>query len=136
MRKVIAAVLVAGMLGGCANMPSLSTIGTGISLATKSVANPVTENELYEIEASVSIVVKALVAYRRACIAGSADKSCRANIAAIQRYTRQLPPYLVQLRTFVRANDQLNAANTYNSLAALLSQAKQTAVNLGVNLGG
>ena len=103
---------------------------------TKSVANPVTENELYQIEASVNILVKGLLAYRRACIAGSADKSCRANIAAIQPYTKEVPVYLAQLRTFVRNNDQINAANTYNTLVTLYTNAKDTAVRLGVNLGG
>lgn len=139
MRKAVMALVLSASvaLAGCAGtMPSLSSIGTGIGIVTKSVANPVTENELYEIEASVNIAVKALVAYRRACLAGSADKNCRANIAAVQRYTRQLPPYLVQLRTFVRNNDQLNATNTYNALVALFTQAKQTATALGVNLGG
>lgn len=132
MKKLIAVAMVAISLGGCAQ---LSAIGTGVSLVTKSVANPVTENELYEIEASATIIVKALVAYRHACLAGSADKSCRANIVAIQKYTRQIPPYLTQLRTFVRNNDQLNAANTYNTLSALYTQAKSTAAALGVNLG-
>lgn len=132
MKKLLAVVMVTLALGGCAQ---LSAVGTGISLVTKSVANPVTENELYEIEASVNIAVKALLAYRRACLAGSADKNCRANVAAIQRYTRELPPYLTQLRTFVRTNDQLNAANTYNTLVAVFTQAKQTAANFGVNLG-
>jgi hypothetical protein len=133
MWKVIAAAMVALALGGCAQ---LQAVGSGISLVTKSVANPVTENELYQIEASVNILVKGLIAYRRACIAGSADKSCRANIAAIQPYTKEVPVYLAQLRSFVRNNDQINAANTYNTLVTLYTNAKDTAVRLGVNLGG
>lgn len=133
MRKYLAIIAVAFALGGCAQ---LSAIGTGVSLITKSVANPVTETELYQIESGINVVVKGLVSYRRLCLQGAVDKNCRANIAAIQRYTRELPPYLVQLRTFVRSNDQINAANTYNTMIALLTQAKQTAANLGVNLGG
>lgn len=132
MRKIVAVVMLAVALGGCAQ---LQTVGTGISLITKSVTNPVTENELYQIEASVSIVVKALVTYRRACIAGNADVNCRANIAAIQPYTKEVPIYLAQLRRFVRDNDQVNAATAYNTLTTLLTNAKSTAVRLGVNLG-
>lgn len=133
MRKIVAVVLVALSLGGCAQ---LQAVGGGLSLITKSVTNPVTENELYQIEASINILMTGLVAYRRACLAGNADKSCRANILAIQPYTKEVPIYLVQLRRFVRENDQINAANTYNTLVTLYGNAKDTAIRLGVNLGG
>lgn len=132
MRKFLAIALVALSLGGCAQLQAVSG---GLSLITKSVTNPVTENELYQIEASVNILMTGLVSYRRACLAGNADKSCRANILAIQPYTREVPVYLAQLRTFVKQNDQLNAANTYNTLVTLYGNAKQTALRLGVNLG-
>ncbi len=133
MKKIIAVMLVALSLGGCAQLQAVSG---GLSLITKSVTNPVTENELYQIEASLTILMKGLVAYRRACLAGNADKNCRANILAIQPYTKEVPIYLTQLRRFVRENDQINAANTYNTLVALYGNAKDTAVRLGVNLGG
>lgn len=133
MRKYLAIAMLALTLGGCAQ---LSAISGGLSLVTKSIANPVTENELYQIEASINIMVTALVAYRRACLAGNADKNCRSNILAIQPYTKEVPVYLVQLRTFVKNNDQINAANTYNTLSTLYANAKQTAQRLGVNLGG
>ena len=133
MKKYLAIVFVALSLGGCAQ---LSAVSGGLSLITKSVTNPVTENELYQIEASINILVTGLVAYRRACLAGNADKNCRSNILAIQPYTKEVPIYLVQLRRFVRENDQINAANTYNTLVALYGNAKDTAVRLGVNLGG
>lgn len=133
MKRIALAVLLALSLGGCAQ---LSAISGGISLVTKSVTNPVTENELFQIEASINILVKGLVAYRRACLAGNADKHCRSNILAIQPYTKEVPVYLVQLRTFVKNNDQINAANTYNTLVTLYGNAKDTALRLGVNLGG
>jgi hypothetical protein len=133
MRKILAVMLVAVSLGGCAQLQAVSG---GLSLITKSVTNPVTENELYQIEASLTILMKGLVAYRRACLAGNADKNCRANILAIQPYTKEVPVYLTQLRRFVRENDQINAANTYNTLVALYGNAKDTALRLGVNLGG
>lgn len=133
MKRIALAVLLALSLGGCAQ---LSAVGTGLSLVTKSVTNPVTENELFQIEASINILVKGLVAYRRACLAGDADKHCRSNILAIQPYTKEVPVYLVQLRTFVKNNDQINAANTYNTLVTLYGNAKDTALRLGVNLGG
>lgn len=133
MRKYLAIVLVALSLGGCAQLQAVSG---GLSLITKSVTNPVTENELYQIEASLTILVKGLVAYRRACLAGNADKHCRANILAIQPYTKEVEVYLPMLRKFVRENDTLNAANMYNTLTTLYGNAKDTALRLGVNLGG
>lgn len=133
MRKYFAVILVTLSLGGCAQ---LQAIGGGLSLVTKSVANPVTANELYQIEASINILANGLVAYRRACLAGNADKNCRSNLLAIQPYTKEVPVYLNQLRVFVKNNDTINAANTYNTLVTLYSNAKDTAVRLGVNLGG
>lgn len=125
MKRILIVMTLALSLGGCAT----------VNLLTKSVTNPVTTNDLYQIEAGADAVVQALVAYRRACLAGAADVNCRANIKAVQPYTREIPPYLVQLRVFVKNNDQLNAANTYNALTALLKQARTTATNLGVNIG-
>ena len=133
MKKIIAVALVTLTLGGCAQLQAVSG---GLSLVTKSIANPVTENELYQIEASINILVTGLVAYRRACLAGNADKNCRANILAIQPYTKEAEVYIPQLRRFVRNNDQINAANLYNTISELYVNAKQTALRLGVNLGG
>lgn len=133
MRKYVAIVMVALSLGGCAQ---LSAVSGGLSLITKSVENPVTENELYQIEASIKLLANGLVLYRRQCLAGNADKHCRSNILAIQPYTKDVEEvYLPQLRRFVRENDQLNAVNMYNTLMTLYTNAKTTALRLGVNIG-
>lgn len=132
MRKYLAIVMVALSLGGCAQ---LSAVSGGLSLITKTIQNPVTEQELYQIEASIRILTEALLTYRRACIAGSADLRCRENIEAIQPYTRQVPPMLAQLRGFVRNNDQINAVVLYNQLTQLYTNVKSSAAQLGVPLG-
>jgi hypothetical protein len=132
MKRYLAIVLVSLSLGGCAQ---LSAISGGLSLVTKTIQNPVTEQELYQIEASIRILTEALLTYRRACIAGSADLRCRANIEAIQPYTRQVPPMLAQLRGFVRNNDQINAVVLYNQLTQLYTNVKSSAAQLGVPLG-
>lgn len=129
MQRIFLVVALAIGLSGCAGL------GTGISLITKSVANPVTTSDLYQAESGFRIVVAGLAAYKKACAQNAADKNCRANVATIQTYTRQIPPYLTQIRTFLRNNDQINAINTYNALTALIAQARTTAVNLGVNIG-
>lgn len=132
MRKIILAATLALSLGGCATFNALTT---GISLATKSIANPVTKSEEAQVELALDTAVQALKVYKKACIAGSADKNCKANIAQIQAYTRQVPPLVAQLRSFVDNNDQVNASVVYNQLTALYANVKTAAASLGVSLG-
>jgi len=131
-KKILLAVVVALGLGGCAQM---SAIGTGISLATKSVTNPVTKAEEAKVELAIDAAIVVLRGYKKACVEGTADKNCRANIQAIQRYTTQMPPLVSQLRSFVDHNDQINAIVVYNQLTALYSNFKSTAASLGYNVG-
>jgi hypothetical protein len=130
MRKIV--LLLALVLGGCT---AIKDAGTAVSVATTSVTNPVTKDRLAQIEIAANIPLTGLVVYRRACIKGVADSHCRANIAVIQAYTRQLPPYITQLRGFVNNNDQINAVVIYDQITALLTKVKSTASDLGVNLG-
>jgi len=132
MRKIIIAITLSLALGGCAQ---LQAITQGISLATKSIANPVTRDEEAKVELALDTAVQALQAYKKACIAGTADKNCRSNIAQIQAYTRQVPSLVEQLRNFVDHNDQINATVVYNQLTALYANVKQAAMDLGVSLG-
>jgi len=132
MKKLLLVAVVALGLGGCA---TIDAIGNGLSLATKSIANPVTKTNEAQIELAIDAAIVALKGYKQACVAGTADKPCRDNIAAIQAYTRQMPPLIAQLRSFVDNNDQINAAVAYNQLAALYSNFKTTATNLGYNVG-
>lgn len=132
MRRYLSVILVALSLGGCAQ---LSAVSGGLSLITKTIQNPVTEQELYQIEASIRILTEALLIYRRACIAGSADLRCRQNIEAIQPYTKQVPALLAQLRGFVKTNDQINAVVIYNQLTQLYANVKSSAAQLGIPLG-
>jgi hypothetical protein len=132
MRKFILVLTLSAALGGCAQ---LQAIQGGLSLATKSIANPVTKSEEAQVELALDTAVQALLTYKRACIAGSADKNCKANIAQIQAYTRQVPALVTQLRTFVDTNDQINATVVYNELTALYTNVKGAAASLGVSLG-
>jgi len=119
-------------LASCAQ---LQAIETGISLATKSITNPVTKTEEAQVELALDTAITALNAYKSACVAGTADKNCRANIAQIQAYTRNVPALMVQLRNFVDTNDQVNASVVYNQLTALYNNVKAFASTAGVNLG-
>jgi len=131
-RKLLLIVPVVLWLGGCAQMQA---IGTGISLATKTIANPVTRDDEAKVELALDTAIQILKTYKTACIQGNADKNCKANIAQIQAYTRQVPPLVAQLRTFVDNNDQINASVVYNQLTALYVNVKSAAASLGVNLG-
>lgn len=132
MKRLILTAALALSLAGCA---SFQAFETGISLATKSIANPVTKSEEAQVELALDTAVQALKVYKKACMAGSADKNCRANIAQIQAYTRQIPPLVAQLRGFVDNNDQVNATVIYNQLTALYANVKSAATSLGVSLG-
>jgi hypothetical protein len=120
------------LLGGCAQ---LQAVGTGISLATKTIANPVTKSEEAQIELAGDIILQALQTYKRACVAGTANANCKTDIAQIQAYTRQVRPLIAQLRTFVDNNDQINASVAYNQLTALYANVKSAAANLGIVIG-
>jgi hypothetical protein len=132
MRKVFAAACLALALGGCAQLQAL---GTAVKLGTASVSNPVTPAREAQIEAGFDAALQLLLAYRRACIAGTADVHCRDNIAKIQPYTKQAKVLIGQLRHFADSNDQVNAVVVFNQLSALYSDMKATAAIAGVNVG-
>jgi len=122
MKRLLAAVLIAASLAGCAQLRIL----------TGSVDNPVDRTTLAQVEQTLDLATKSLLVYRRSCLRGAADVHCRANIRAIQVYTRQVPPLVAQLRGFVKENDQVNALVVYNQLTQLMSNAKRIAVASGV----
>lgn len=132
MKKLALILTLAVGLAGCAQLQMLTA---GISLATKSITNPVTKDDEAKIELAFDTAVQLLLTYKKACAAGTADKSCKANIAAIQPYTRQAKPLIAQLRSFVDTNDQINATVVYNQLTALYANLKSAAVNVGINVG-
>ena len=132
LKRIALALTLTLSLAGCA---SLEAITNGLSLATASVANPVTPIKEAQIELALDSAVKVLQTYKQACIAGSADKNCRDNISQIQAYTRQIRPMVLQLRNFVDTNDQVNAVVVYNQLSSLYANMKSAAASLGVSLG-
>lgn len=127
--KIIALAL-ALSLGACAQLQTAEKFITG------GVSNPVTKTQLYEVENGAIVVFAGLNAYKATCVRGAIQPSCKATVAAIQAYTRQIPPQLKVLRVFVKGNDQVNAMLVYNTITQLLANAKATASASGVNLGG
>ncbi len=132
MRKYLAVALVALSLGGCT---STGAVTTAINVATKSIQNPVTNQELFQIEASLKLATTGLVTYRRLCLQGNADVNCRTNILAIQPYNLQVPGLVAELRRFVRTNDQVNAIAVYRTLSNIYTNITTEAAARGVKIG-
>ena len=132
MRKLIASVAIVLALGGCAQLQTLQNIA---QFATATITNPVTKDMEAQIELGFDAALQVLLAYRRTCLEGKADKNCRRNIEVIQPYTKQAKPLIAQLRSFVDKNDQVNATVVYNQLVALYGNLKTSAVAVGMNIG-
>jgi hypothetical protein len=130
-RKLAILLVVILPLGGCA---ALQNIETAVSVATVSVANPVTKERLNQLENVAILVFSGLNGWRQACISGAIPSSCKGQIAAVQVYTRKIPPYLTQLRAFVNSNDQINAVTVYNNVMGLITTVKAQAASNGVTI--
>jgi hypothetical protein len=115
--------------GGCQFFSKLQTFA---DIGTATAANPVTKERLQKIEAGAVLVFTGLNAWRDACEADAINVNCREQIRAVQVYTKQIPPYLAQLRKFVRANDQVNAAVVFNQVVDLIAIVKGKAAENGV----
>jgi len=131
MRKYLAIILVSFSLAGAGCAPQLAML----SAATKTIENPVTKNDLFQIEASLKLVTTGLKTYRRHGLQGAVDKNCRSNIEAIQRYSSQVYPLLAELSSFVRTNDQVNAIVVYKRLVNIYTSITTEASARGISLG-
>lgn len=132
MRRIIIAVTLALSLAGCA---TLQNIQTAMQLGTASVTNPVTPERLNQAENAMILVFTGLNAWKTSCKNGVIPASCRDQIASVQVYTRKLKPLLVELRGFVKNNDQVNAFVAFNTFSSLISTVKTQAAQNGVSVG-
>ncbi len=114
MRKLLILPLLLA-LGGCAGFQ------TAFDVATMPVTvTPAMEND---IESGFKVATTGLVAYRRMCIKKAIDpvtRNCRNVIETIQPYTRAAAAALVDLRTALAANNQVNAIAAYKALRGLV----------------
>lgn len=135
MRKIILAVALMLTLAGCGGkfaLPSIETVQTAIHWGTASVDNPVTPTRLNQIEAGVKVVFRSLKVWRRACIRGDLNVTCKDQIRAVQVYTIPIEQtYIPQLRRFVEQNDQVNASAVFNTITGLIASAKAKAAEAG-----
>lgn len=132
MRKLLLAVALTVSLGGCAQ---LSAVRDVITIGTTSITNPVTKERLYQLESAATIVFAGLNGWHDTCVRGLINTSCKDQINQVQVYTRQIPPYLAQLRAFVKNNDQVNATVVFNNISNLISTVKARAAANNVQIG-
>lgn len=135
MKKLLAIGVVALSLGGCASLPSIHAIETAIQLGTATIANPVTKQRLYQMESAVTVVFVGLNTWKDQCRAGTIPVACKDQIAHVQVFTRQIPPYLRQLRAFVKNDDQVNAVLIFNRLTETISAVKAAAAANNQKIG-
>lgn len=124
MKKLFIIPLLCLSLSGCI---TLQGIETAFRLGTASITNPVTKDRLFEIETTISLVFTGLNTWKKTCVQGIINATCKDQIASVQVYTRQIPPYLRQLRGFVKTNDQVNAAVVYNNIVTLVTTVRSQA---------
>lgn len=128
MKKLLIVSLMCLSLGGCL---TLQGIETAFKLGTASITNPVTKDRLFEIETTTSLVFTGLNAWKKTCVQGIINATCKDQIAAVQVYMRQIPPYLRQLRVFVKTNDQVNATVAFNNIVTLITTVRSQAALSG-----
>lgn len=133
MRKILLVLALTLPLGAC---QFFKNVETAFQLGTASVTNPVTKDRLNQVESAAILVFSGLEAWKTSCAQGLLPVSCKAQIGEVQVYTRQIPPYLTQLRVFVRTNDQVNATVLFNQITGLISVVKTQAAQRGQNIGG
>lgn len=120
MRKLILAIALGLSVSACDPIALFQA-------STASIANPVTKDMLYEVENGTIVAFAALKAYKKSCVDLLIPQSCRQTIKSIQAYTRQIPPVLSSLRSFVKNNDQVNAIVAYNTIMSLVANFKAVA---------
>jgi hypothetical protein len=133
LRKFGLVVVISVCIAGCS---TLQNIQKAVEVGTASITNPVTKERLNQLESAAILVFSALDGWKQACIAGAIPDNCKSQIAVVQIYTKQIPPYLAQLRTFVKNNDQVNAVTVFNTLNSLISSVRAKAANNGITITG
>ena len=124
MKRVLVIAALGLSLAGCTAMDNFIA---GLKFASTGVNNPVTPTMLYNVENTATLAFAGLKAYKQSCVNGALPPSCKGVVTSIQAYTKQIPQVLIDLRKFVKNNDQINAMAAYNTIVVLISDAKAVA---------
>jgi hypothetical protein len=131
MRKLILAFPVLLLLGGCAGVAE-TALNLPSGVLTTSVQNPVSKNTLFRVENGLRIAVAGLQTYKNYCNGQPVGDRCDVVVVQLQTYSRRARPLVRQLRTFVRRNDQVNAAVVFTTLRGLFAEFSTYAAQNGV----
>lgn len=134
MKRIIIALFLSLSVAGCAGMPSLESLKTAVHFGTASVANPVTPTRLNQMENGLKVLFAGLNAWKRSCVQGIIPEVCKQQIRTVQVYTLQIKPYLAELRSFVKNNDQVNAVTVFNELTGIIATVRTKAAESGQSL--
>jgi hypothetical protein len=80
------------------------------------------------------LVFTGLQTWKKSCAGGLINVTCKEQIGEVQVFTRQIPPYLFQLRMFVKTNDQVNATVAWNEVIKIIGTVKAQAATNGVQI--
>lgn len=116
-------------------MRSLSIVALGLSLAAcGTIANPVTQNQLYNAEAAYGVALSALKGYRTSCIQHVAlvYPKCRTVIPILQDKVRTVQGTLVAARTFIRNNPNVSPISLVSAVQQALTDFQNAEAQYGV----
>jgi len=129
--KRIAIILALALSVSACTTPTLESIKTAVHFSTASVANPVTKTRLNQMESGLKVLFAGLNAWKRSCIQRLIPDVCVQQIRTVQVYTLQLKPYLGELRSFVKNNDQVNAVVVFNQMTEIIGIVRAKAAEAG-----
>lgn len=124
---------------GCAAGLAEQALNLPAGVLTASTANPVTKATLYRVENAYIVVLGLARQYKKLCNDGTLPASCITVTGRMQDYVRQARPLRKSLRTFVRKNDQVNAAVALRTLQDIFANIRNEAAMAGIpvpNTGG
>lgn len=107
-------------LGGCSTLANVTGLPSAVFTAT--VNNPITKNDLADVERGYQAALGVANVYVELCRSRQiARASCRPVVERIQSYVGQAHSALVALRGFVRNNDTINAATAIAAVRKAIS---------------
>lgn len=128
MNRLALVLLVALSAAGCAQFQTAFDVAT-----TPVTVTPAMQND---VENGFKVATSGLVAYRRLCIKKVIDpvtRNCRGFIETIQPYTRAAAAAVLDLRTAIATNNQVNAIAAYKALQGLIATIQDQRQKAGVS---
>lgn len=134
MKRLLLAIGLTLSLAGCVTPGAvLNDISTGITVATSSVANPITNTNIYQLKNGYAAALQLSVDWRNYCwskpyavlmadpVTKVACKSRRATVRTIQATKARAKQAIADAQNFVAQNPTVNAVAVVNAAWAALT---------------